>query len=55
MRNPDDTEEREILDAYRTGKLERIALSADEIVRYREAARAVADECGEVTGPPVER
>lgn len=37
-----DREEREILDAYRTGKLERVVLSAEEIERYREAARAVS-------------
>jgi predicted DNA binding CopG/RHH family protein len=37
-----DREEREILAAYRQGKLERVALSAEEIERYREAARAVS-------------
>lgn len=37
-----DREEREILDAYRQGKLEPVVLSAEEIERYREAARAVS-------------
>lgn len=37
-----DREEREILAAYRAGKLERVVLSAEEIERYREAARAVS-------------
>jgi predicted DNA binding CopG/RHH family protein len=37
-----DSEEREILAAYRQGKLERVVLSAEEIERYREAARAVS-------------
>ena len=37
-----DREEREILDSYRAGKLERVVLSAEEIERYRDAARAVS-------------
>lgn len=37
-----DDEEREILDAYREGRLERIALSREEMEGYREAARATA-------------
>lgn len=37
-----DREEREILDAYREGKLEPVVLSAEEIERYRNAARAVS-------------
>lgn len=37
-----DREEREILAAYRQGKLARVVLSAEEIERYREAARAVS-------------
>lgn len=37
-----DHEEREILDAYREDRLERIALSREEIEGYREAARASA-------------
>jgi predicted DNA binding CopG/RHH family protein len=37
-----EQEEREILDAYQAGRLERVALSRDEIERYREAARAVS-------------
>ncbi len=37
-----DDEEREILDAYREGRLERIALSREDIEGYREAARATA-------------
>lgn len=37
-----DSEEREILDAYRTGRLERVALTREEIEHYREAARAVS-------------
>lgn len=37
-----DQEEREILEAYRQGRLERISLSREEIEKYREAARAVS-------------
>lgn len=37
-----DREEREILEAYREGKLEPVVLSAEEIERYRNAARAVS-------------
>ena len=37
-----DAEEREILDAYLEGRLERIELSPEEIERYRAAARAVS-------------
>lgn len=37
-----DSEEREILDAYRAGGLERIELSRQEIERYREAAKTVS-------------
>jgi len=37
-----DREEREILDAYLAGRLERVALSREEIERYRTAARAVS-------------
>ena len=37
-----DREEREILDAYHAGRLERIALTREEIEDYREAARAVS-------------
>lgn len=37
-----DQEEREILKAYQEGRLERIALSAEEVEGYREAARAAA-------------
>jgi len=36
-----DDEEREILDAYQEGRLERVELTAKEIAAYREAARAV--------------
>lgn len=36
-----DREEREILEAYHEGRLERVVLSAEEVERYREAARAV--------------
>jgi predicted DNA binding CopG/RHH family protein len=37
-----DSEEREVLDAYHEGRLERVALDAREVEAYREAARAVA-------------
>lgn len=37
-----DQEEREILETYRQGRLERVSLSRDEIEKYREAARAVS-------------
>jgi len=37
-----DREEREILAAYREGKLEGVVLSAEEIERYRQAARVVS-------------
>ena len=37
-----DAEEREILEAYHAGDLERLALSADEIAGYRAAARSVS-------------
>lgn len=37
-----EQEEREILEAYRQGRLERVALSRDEIEKYRETARAVS-------------
>lgn len=37
-----DPEEQEILDAYHEGRLERVALSREEIEEYREAARAAA-------------
>jgi predicted DNA binding CopG/RHH family protein len=37
-----DREEREVLDAYHEGRLERVALDAREVEAYREAARAVA-------------
>ena len=37
-----DPNEREILDAYRAGTLEHVALTREEIERYRNAARAVA-------------
>lgn len=37
-----DREEREILNAYITGRLKRVTLSREEIERYRSAARAVA-------------
>jgi predicted DNA binding CopG/RHH family protein len=36
------TEEKQLLDAYHDGKLERVALSPLEIEGYREAARAVS-------------
>ena len=36
-----DREEREILQAFHGGRLERVALTAEEIATYREAARAV--------------
>jgi hypothetical protein len=39
-----DREEREILAAYQEAKLERVALSAEEIERYRQAARAATAE-----------
>jgi len=43
-----EPEEREILDAYRRGKLERVPLSFEEIERYGDAAKAVSakDERG---------
>ena len=37
-----DAEEREILEAYQEGRLKRVELSAEEIERYRAAARAVS-------------
>ncbi len=37
-----DNDEREILEAYQTGLLEPVALSREEIERYRAAARAVS-------------
>lgn len=37
-----DQEEREILEAYRQGRLERFSLSKEEIEKYRKAARAVS-------------
>jgi predicted DNA binding CopG/RHH family protein len=37
-----DPDEREILDAYHAGTLERVVLTRREIERYRRAARAVA-------------
>lgn len=36
-----DREEQEILSAYQEGRLETVALSAREVERYRQAARAV--------------
>jgi predicted DNA binding CopG/RHH family protein len=36
-----DREEREVLEAYHEGRLEQVALTAEEIASYREAARAV--------------
>ena len=37
-----DAEEREVLDAYHAGDLERLTLSAEEIDGYRTAARAMS-------------
>lgn len=37
-----DQEEREVLEAYEKGRLERVTLSRDEIEQYREAARALS-------------
>lgn len=37
-----DQEEQDVLDAYLDGRLERVPLSAGDIERYREAARAVS-------------
>ena len=37
-----DAEEQEILEAYHGGRLEKVALSAEEIESYRAAARAVS-------------
>lgn len=37
-----DREEREILQAYQEDRLERVALTAEEIATYRAAARAVS-------------
>jgi predicted DNA binding CopG/RHH family protein len=39
-----DEEEREILEAYAAGKLEPVALSAEEIETYRATARAVTSK-----------
>ena len=39
-----DREEREIRQAYRKGKLERVILSAEEIERYREAPKAASEK-----------
>lgn len=36
-----DQEEREVLRAYEEGRLEQLALSAEEVEAYREAAREV--------------
>ncbi len=37
-----DEEEREILEAYHGGRLERVTLTVDQIREYRAAARAVS-------------
>ncbi len=37
-----DQEELEILEAYQSDRLERVALSAEEIATYRAAARAIS-------------
>jgi len=37
-----DREEREILDAYHGGRLEKVELTPEDVARYREAARAVS-------------
>lgn len=36
-----DREEQEILDAYRQGRLKKVALTKEDVERYREAAQAV--------------
>lgn len=36
-----DREEQEILDAYVQGRLEKVALTKEDVQRYREAAQAV--------------
>jgi predicted DNA binding CopG/RHH family protein len=37
-----DPEEKEILDAYHAGRLEPVALSSEEVARYRAAAHAAS-------------
>lgn len=36
-----DREEQEVLDAYTQGRLEKVALTKEDVERYREAAQAV--------------